>query len=201
MASNDFPKFWNEFQWEAEIRRDERRISGYFQELPSCLDLPGEEEMIYEKLFSQVDLMPVDGKTGALRNWEDDDSEEEWENNSPPHKLLLQLDCLAVEWNTLIVNELPTDLSAAGLGIACQYGKLLVRLSNFLDGGQQEATLKISLGKRCLADLNDLAGDLKRILQTMESLDPEVRAQQEMLGHIREQLLRELKAAREDIPF
>ena len=56
MPSNDSPLFWNEFQWEEEIRRDERRICGYFHELPSCLDLPGEEEMIYEKLFSQVDI-------------------------------------------------------------------------------------------------------------------------------------------------
>ena len=79
MPSNDSPLFWNEFQWEEEIRRDERRICGYFHELPSCLDLPGEEEMIYEKLFSQVDLMPVNGKTGALRNWDDGEDEEEWE--------------------------------------------------------------------------------------------------------------------------
>ena len=25
---------WDEFHWEEEIRRDERRISGYFRELP-----------------------------------------------------------------------------------------------------------------------------------------------------------------------
>ena len=34
---------WDEFRWEEEIRRDERRISGYFHELAACLDLPDEE--------------------------------------------------------------------------------------------------------------------------------------------------------------
>jgi hypothetical protein len=198
MPSNDSPLFWNEFQWEEEIRRDERRICGYFHELPSCLDLPGEEEMIYEKLFSQVDLMPVNGKTGALRNWDDGEDEEEWEDNGPPHKLLIQLDCLALEWNVIIVNSLPEELSSVGLGIACQYGKLIVRTANFLEDAQMEKALRISLGKRCLTDLNDLAGSLAVMSQTMKELHLELRAQQEMLGHIREQLLNELKYIRRD---
>lgn len=202
MASNDPPYFWNEFQWEEEIRRDERRISGYFHELPSCLDLPGEEEMIYEKLFSQTELAPVQGKSGALRSWDGEENEEEWEENRPPHKLLLQLDCLAVEWNAVMVNSLFPELASNGLGIACAYGKLIVRASNFLDDAQMENALRISLGKRCLTDLNDLAGSLKVVSQKQETLQREINAHQEMLGHIREQLLHELNILRSDnTPF
>lgn len=50
---------WNEYRWEQEIRRDERRISCYYRELPACLDLPGEEDMIFSSLLSQPDLVPI----------------------------------------------------------------------------------------------------------------------------------------------
>ena len=199
--ANDSPWLWNEFLWEEEIRRDERRINGYFHELPSCLDLPGEEDMIYEKLFSQNELVPVQGKTSALRNWDDEEnSEEEWDDSRPPHKILLQLDCLAVEWNALTVNSLRADLKPIGLAIACAYGKLLVRAANFLEEVQMEMALRISLGKRSLTDLNDLAGRLTDIARKQDDLYLEVRAQIEMLGHIREQLLSELESLR-NVPF
>ena len=55
---------WNEFQWEHEIRRDERRISCYYRELPACLDLPGEEEMIFSSLLSRPDLVPITDAMG-----------------------------------------------------------------------------------------------------------------------------------------
>ena len=53
---------WNEFQWENEIRRDERRISCYFRELPACLDLPGEEEM---RALAEGALRVLRGETAA----------------------------------------------------------------------------------------------------------------------------------------
>ncbi|MBO5308292.1 MAG: hypothetical protein J6C40_09840 [Lentisphaeria bacterium] len=202
MASGDFPLSWNEFQWEEEIRRDERRINGYFRDLPSCLDLPGEEDMIYEKLFSRTELMPIQGKTGALRNWEEDENNDEDEGNSAPtHKLLVQLDCLAVEWNIITVNTLFPAFAADGLKIACAYGKLIVRTANFLEERQMDFSLRISLGKRCLADLNDLAGSLTEIGRKFEELHDDCRTHLEMLGHVREQLLLELKTVRDDIPF
>src|SRR5574344_611219 len=70
---------WNEYQWEHEIRRDERRISRYFRELPACLDLPGEEDMIFNSLLSHTDLVPTAGTPAALRCWynsDDDDSDD-----------------------------------------------------------------------------------------------------------------------------
>lgn len=77
---------WNEFQWEKEIRRDERRISCYFRELPGCLDLPGEEEMIFSTLLSSPDLVPTGGNPDSLRFWQrpDEDDEEYEDSDDPP---------------------------------------------------------------------------------------------------------------------
>jgi hypothetical protein len=49
---------WDEFQWEKEMRQDEKRIRQYFNILPGCLDLPGEEDSIISKLMAQPDLVP-----------------------------------------------------------------------------------------------------------------------------------------------
>jgi hypothetical protein len=86
------------------------------------------------------------------------------------------------------------------LASAWAYGKLLVRAANFLEEVQMEMALRISLGKRSLTDLNDLAGRLTDIARKQDDLYLEVRAQIEMLGHIREQLLSELESLR-NVPF
>ena len=120
---------WNEFQWEQEIRRDERRISCYYRELPECLDLPGEEEMIFNSLLSRPDLVPTGGAPDSLRSWrpgeeDDDDDEPLFDDNSrrPGSELIIQLDHLAVEWNTLAVSRLRAGLELPGLGICCAFG-------------------------------------------------------------------------------
>lgn len=68
---------WNEYRWEQEIRRDERRISCYYRELPACLDLPGEEDMIFSSLLSQPDLVPIGGNADSLRVWHSESEEED----------------------------------------------------------------------------------------------------------------------------
>ncbi|UDQ98542.1 hypothetical protein AAEX28_00295 [Lentisphaerota bacterium WC36G] len=43
-------KNWNEFEWEALIREDEKRIHSYFHELKQFIDLPNEEDMILDNM-------------------------------------------------------------------------------------------------------------------------------------------------------
>ena len=57
---------WNEYDWEREIRRDERRIGCYFDLLPNCIDLPNEEDNIYSRIMSRSDLIP---KGVSVNNW------------------------------------------------------------------------------------------------------------------------------------
>lgn len=184
---------WNEFQWEHEIRRDERRISCYFRELPGCLDLPGEEDMIFNSLLSRPDLVPTGNSPDSLRSWqppEEEDVFEEEAANRPGNEVIEQLDKLSVEWNAVIATKLRADLDLRGLGVACAYGKLLARVADFVDTDEQEeCALKISLGKRALADLNDLARELNDLTEKQRSLAEELKLEIELLSHIRERLI------------
>lgn len=195
----DYRKYeenWNEFQWEREIRRDERRISCYFRELPGCLDLPGEEDMIFSSLLSRPDLVPTGGNPDSLRFWQKPEEEEddEIEADDPPRRpgaeIVDEIDRLATEWNVCCASLLRSNLDLHGLGIVCAFGKLLARVADFIDADEETARgLKISLGKRALADLNELAGGLKRLCDLQRSLSSHAALTIELLGHVRERLV------------
>ena len=195
----DYRKYeenWNEFQWEREIRRDERRISCYFRELPGCLDLPGEEEMIFSNLLSHPDLVPTGGNPDSLRFWQrpGDDEEEEEEPYDPQRRpgteIIDEIDRLATEWNVCCASLLRSNLDLHGLGIVCAFGKLLARAADFIDTDAETARgLKISLGKRALADLNELVGGIRRLCELQRSLIPHAALTIELLGHVRERLV------------
>ena len=188
---------WNEFQWEKEIRRDERRISCYFRELPGCLDLPGEEEMIFSTLLSSPDLVPTGGNPDSLRFWQrpDEDDEEYEDSDDPPRRrpcaeIVEEIDRLATEWNVCCASSLRSNLDLHGLGIVCAYGKLLARTADFVDTEADTARgLKISLGKRALADLNELVGALEQLSTLQRSLATDLALAVELLGHVRERLI------------
>ena len=194
---------WNEFQWEQEIRRDERRISCYYRELPACLDLPGEEEMIFSSLLSRPDLVPAAKNPDSLRSWhgspEEDDEEFDDEESArrPGSEVVDQLDHLTAEWNMLAAAQLRADLELPGLGISCAYAKLLARVADFVDTDEQhDRAQKLSLGKRSLADLNDLTGELYRLAGIQRSLKEALLLHVELLGHVREQLIDHLTRLR-----
>ncbi|MBR7107524.1 MAG: hypothetical protein IKC89_03810 [Lentisphaeria bacterium] len=162
---------WNEFQWEEEIRRDERRISGYFRELAACLDLPDEEELIFGQLSSQMDLVPSSEAAESLHNWftDNDENEDEPLEISNPARtadtaVIEELDMLSSEWNILTATPMPESLTAQVLGCSCAFAKLLARTSDFLTPGENCTTaLQISLGKRSLSDLKDTVNALVAI--------------------------------------
>ena len=68
---------WDEFRWEEEIRKDERRISGYFHELGACLDLPDEEQLIYDQLAGRNDLVIADTPDSVRNIFSDEDDDAE----------------------------------------------------------------------------------------------------------------------------
>lgn len=202
-------KNWNEFQWEREIRRDERRISCYFRELATCLDLPGEEGIIFDNLMEQPGLVPTGADPGHWRMWDsldpelddDDDAEDGTDptrrRRRPGDDLVEQLDKLAGEWNVIFAVKLRANLQDEGLATACAFGKLLARMADFTDADANEFTgLKISLGKRALRDLNDLVGMLGALGEFQRSLRPETMLLIELLQQIRERLVDLLNALR-----
>ena len=188
---------WNEFQWEREVRREDRRIHCYFRELSCCLDLPGEEGMIYEQLAAHPGMVPAGSDPGHWRMWDYLDLEPEDESaaaddrrrRKPGEELIEQIDKIAAGWNMLFALRLRESLREEGLAVGCAIGKLLGRLGDFVDIDEKKMlALKLCLGKRALQDLNDLSMRLDRIAAAQQSLAGDAAYLGEALRQMRERL-------------
>jgi len=161
-----FRNNWDEFAWERELRKDELRIARYFETLPGCLDLPGEDDMIYRNLMAQPELVPTgvrDPRSISIFDNPDNDNDEDFGESSVRHRgnleALRRLEALASDWNLLVAAELDERHFAEALAVTCAFGKLLARVWNLSDVEEAPETvnLRISLAKRILADINELS--------------------------------------------
>ena len=198
MANHSQYDNWTEFQWENELRRDELRINRYFQELSTCVDLPDEEETIFKDLMAQKDLVPTGANSRqALTDFYfrsevfgEEDLQVQDLSRKNGYEQMQQIDKLAAAWTAYFSSGLPASLFQEGVGIICCFRKLLSRSCNFLEIEETEQPgLKISLGKRLLADLNELMGALRTINGLMPSHSQRVEEIIEHLQHIRENIV------------
>ncbi len=189
---------WTEFQWEAAIRRDEARIARYFWELPNCLDLPGEEELIFEQMRTGSDLLPVGSTPDAIHNWcysdcDDDDERDDLPPRRERSEESDRVDRLAAEWNIEVCSVADGALLMPALGVSCGYAKLLARLIDFIESDpEREKPLMRTLGKRTLADLNELLILLDECADCRPALGVLADAHREQLLQIREHILEKL---------
>ena len=168
-----FRENWDEYAWSREIRKDELRIAGYFRALKTCLDLPGEDEMIFKNLMNQPEMVPtgVSDPHRMLKSeleqfednaeWEEDRRENRRHN---PFEASRRVENLAREWNLLAASSNTDEAFAAGLCVSCSLGKLLSRIYNFEETDDTEDCLSLRIGllKRMLADLNEAVEVLSR---------------------------------------
>lgn len=162
----------DEFQWEQELRREDCRISCYFRELPLCLDLPGEDEMIFENMQSYPGLIPSGAAPGQWRLWDGPDFDRLREEDPEPgipqsrgsSEWLDRLDRMQVEWNALASREMDEGMTRVFLAVSCAFGKTQVHFADFEDTSLPELLpLKLCLGKRTADDISELCGMLKAV--------------------------------------
>ena len=162
----NFRNNWDEFAWERELRKDELRISRYFKTLPGCLDLPGEDEMIFRNLMAQPELVPTgvrDPRHISMFGFQEGDGDEDFGEDPVRRRgnfeALRRLEALASDWNLLVASELDDRSFREALAVTCAFGKLLARILNLSDIEEVPETvpLRISLAKRILADINELS--------------------------------------------
>ncbi len=161
MFNDDNRDNWSELQWEMEIRRDERRINRYFRELSNCIDLPGEEELIFSELASHPDLIPKGVSAEDMRlgsRFDDDDDEESGaaESSIPQGDHIQLVDHLTVSWALACAAETTPAAWQKGIGVSCCLAKLMSRIIDFNDAGDDDVqNLHQSLGRRIICDIDD----------------------------------------------
>jgi hypothetical protein len=193
---------WNEYQWEKEIRRDEKRINHYFQELTSCIDLPDEEDILMKKIMAQPDLVPSKPQTDSFtfNDFHEDDDDEFIFWNSARFKnggeTLSQLEKLAMEWNIIYAGRLHPDAERDGMCIVCSFGKLISRYVCAINTDEFSA-LKVSLLKRMMNETNQLVGDLIKISGKQPDLSSRIDEVINMLKSIREKIFDQMVEIRE----
>ena len=140
-----------------------------------------------------ADPVPA-GKYGdALNNRRFFDRDEEDEEDQPPRPfspLVTLVDRLAAEWCAASASMLDDRLFiSGGISIACAYAKLLGRIADFADADPvREKTLRISLLKRAIADINDLAGAFQEVGNWQASVRETAARQMDELSLLRERL-------------
>ncbi|MEG2075511.1 MAG: hypothetical protein RRY34_03320, partial [Victivallaceae bacterium] len=174
---------WNEYDWEREIRRDERRIGCYFDLLPNCIDLPNEEDNIYSRIMSRSDLIP---KGVSVNNWSGENIFSSEESGGfdfvEIHQrdgggFLVGVEKCAVMWNRILALELDDNYKIDGIRIVCGFGKLISRLAGVYECRIENnvPVLELTLFKRVLADLSEVYGMLADFLPRMDN--PKIHAE------------------------
>lgn len=155
---------WSEFQWEKEFRQDERRISRYYRELPGCLDLPGEDDLIRRKLAQTEPVSAAADTSRELNFFSDDDDDDggdgDWRSR-PGAEACRRAEYLASCWNRL-ASDLPDKLFPAALATSCRFGKILELVYAFSDNFDAPAAMRIGLIKHIVGEIGDLLGELEQ---------------------------------------
>ncbi|MCF7792154.1 MAG: hypothetical protein K9M56_09180 [Victivallales bacterium] len=162
---NEF-KNWNEYTWERELKKQDRFIANYIEELDINIDLPHESEQILKRL-EKKNIINSDSLKNNFFSEEKDMDEvifnESLENNDNI-KLFSRLSSLSSEFSLLLSGYEDEKTVAAGLYILSLYGKLVSNALDFIDLEDNTIpALKIALSKRMIAVINIIIGNLSDI--------------------------------------
>ena len=195
---------WNEFQWEKEIRQDEKRIRHYFRILPSCMDLPDEEDSIISKLMANPDLVPSKADFNNTEHSLDvffEGDEEHLDISDLKERrysdIYLKLHKLSLDWNIILVRDLRQSLRKSGLTTTCILNRLIARSIDIIELEETHLSqLKISLLKRILSGINDLLGQINSFARQQNTLKEKLDIFSQQVHNIREKIINILHQTR-----
>ena len=163
--------YWNEFDWEAELKKDDARISTYMQELPRYIDLPSEDAVIMKHIQDRPELVPFGGDyrdstlAGLFDSGTDYEEDvafgEDWQKRDGS-EFYIVLGRLAKLWAQYFALLSGHEETTAGMRILALYGKLMARCADIIDMDEEEyPALRIAIVKRLLADVNLQLGEFR----------------------------------------
>ena len=164
----------SEFDWEKLLRDDDERVNTYLSELPSFIDLPGEDMMIVEKIRRSGKPVPDSVRAGDFFMDFLDDSESDFPFAGETLKrdgtdVYLLAGKVARELAILFASETDDVRSGALSAVLCILGRIIARSNDLVELDDIEyRNLKIALAKRMMRDINTIAVMLEALGSTPE---------------------------------
>jgi len=182
----------NEFGWERQLRTDDERLISSMREIPSVIDLPGEDELLRKRMqrkLSKVSKQPeweFLGENDDSFDFDDFMFPDDW-RDLPAAAVYDKVEALLRDWCAIYAAKLPPDNNVAGIQALCLYGHILGFAVDLVDlGADGSAALKVALCKRLAKDLDRLFG----IIDAMDFDGAPVREHQARMKKARSEVLK-----------
>ena len=154
----------SEFEWEARLRMDDKRLHSSMLEIPSVLDLPGENDLLRKRLQRRMSMVwkQSDFDFGFDDDFSDDDIipfYETW-RELPEAAVYDEVEALMRDWCAIYATVLPNSGDAAGIQGLCLYGRMLGFIFDLVVDmeANRPGHLKVALCKRLLKDMDRMSG-------------------------------------------
>ena len=160
-----------EFYYEQQIRDDEERIARYFDNLPLFMDLPGENEAIFERIAkTNSEKVPQSDTlrrmTAEYEAYTEDEEELSRSDRSvfrpEEYEILDIIDSISLLYAERFAVSNSAENTEKILAVLCQSGKTLARISDLLYTETENTALRSALAKRAMHDLSDLVMQIKQ---------------------------------------
>jgi len=154
----------SEFEWEREFRRIDARLAACMAEIPSVLDLPGEEELLKRRLAKKRPEFasgkwelpkPIDAAEFDDLGFPDD-----WRKREGAD-IYIAAETLCGNWARGMSVALPVSSRGVAIEILCRHGKILGYAVDLIDSSREEdAGIQIALCKRLVDEIETILATL-----------------------------------------
>ncbi|HCE43843.1 MAG TPA: hypothetical protein DET40_09875 [Lentisphaeria bacterium] len=198
-------KKWDEYKWEGIFREEDQCINAYMKELPRYIDLPDEEEILFNRIRKMQKALPeanllYDKLYEYQNSFEDEEPclPEDWRNlqGADIYKKVLEYACA---WTRLYVSAFNSDTMNLGLKGACMYAIMLSRIIGVMEMPADMPALVISSCKRVNSVINDIIGLTNEISRLQPNLSIRMNDQSSRLLLVREKVLALMEENRKKI--
>ncbi|GEM_PF-2495658 len=189
-------KKWDEFKWESIFREEDLCINAYMHELPRYIDLPEEEEILFDRVRRLQKSLPEANRLyDKLYDNQFNFSEEEsilpngWRNlnGSDIYRKLLEY---SSSWIRTCVSSFGPGTFNLGIRGACLYSILISRNIGIMEMPSDMPHLVIASCKRMNATINDIIGLANEISRIQPDLVPKMNEHSCRLLLVREKILK-----------
>ena len=211
----------NEFDWEKEIRKDDEKVSAYISELPTYIDLPGEDAIlmrtIRRRLGVEKDLqlegeweLGPDGEEPDIVDLVSFNVDENW-REAPGGAVYHNCSILARDLCLSAATAPNKELRLRVMRVLTLYGQLMARSADLIEMSLQMAhavydkedpeipeNLRIAIVKRLLFYQNKLTNELRLLESEIPEMTPLLDVHLDASGMMHDYLISLLYSIREN---